>query len=174
MVALMLGIITDYSIFFLTGMQRRLRLGESDHDAARSAVREYLPIVVTAGLTVACGVAALVVARSGLFRELGPGLAVTVLVGLLVAVLLGARAAGCARASGALAELDTSRTRRSAVGGRARRDQLFGAGFPADHAGERSAAGCDGGGGRRAGPRIGGGAVAGAAGRGGADRVTAR
>ena len=87
-VALMLGIITDYSIFFLTGMQRRLRLGESDQDAARSAVREYLPIVVTAGLTVACGVAALVVAESGLFRELGPGLAVTVLVGLLVAVLL--------------------------------------------------------------------------------------
>ena len=69
-------------------MQRRLRLGESDHDAARSAVREYLPIVVTAGLTVACGVAALIVAESGLFRELGPGLAVTVLVGLLVAVLV--------------------------------------------------------------------------------------
>ena len=28
-VALMLGITTDYSIFFLTGMQRRLRLGAS-------------------------------------------------------------------------------------------------------------------------------------------------
>ena len=87
-VALMLGITTDYSIFFLTGMQRRLRIGEPDREAARGAVREYLPIVLTAGFTVACGVAALVVAEFGLFRELGPGLAVTVLVGLAVAVLV--------------------------------------------------------------------------------------
>ena len=87
-VALMLGITTDYSIFFLTGMQRRLRAGASDRDAVRGAVREYLPIVLTAGFIVACGVAALVVADSGLFRELGPGLAVTVLVGLAVAVLV--------------------------------------------------------------------------------------
>ncbi len=87
-VALMLGITTDYSIFFLTGMQRRLQLDASDRDAARGAVQEYLPIVLTAGFTVACGVAALVVAESGLFRELGPGLAVTVLVGLVVAVLV--------------------------------------------------------------------------------------
>ena len=87
-VALMLGITTDYSIFFLTGMQRRLQFGASDRDAAQRAVQEYLPIVVTAGFTVACGVAALVVAESGLFKELGPGLAVTVLVGSTVAVLL--------------------------------------------------------------------------------------
>lgn len=87
-VALMLGIITDYSIFFLIGMQRRLLRGEPDRAAARGAVGEYLPIVLTAGLTVACGVAALVVAEFGLFRELGPGLAVTVLVGLVVAVLV--------------------------------------------------------------------------------------
>lgn len=85
-VALMLGITTDYTIFFLSGLQRRLRSGERNPGAARGAVREYLPIVLTAGFTVACGVAALVVARSGLFRELGPGLAVTVLVGLAVAV----------------------------------------------------------------------------------------
>ncbi len=85
-VALILGITTDYSIFFLSGLQHRLRAGETDRAATRGAVREYLPIVVTAGFTVACGVAALVVARSGLFRELGPGLAVTVLVGLGVAI----------------------------------------------------------------------------------------
>lgn len=84
-VALMLGITTDYSIFFLSGL-RRLRSGERNPGATLGAVREYLPIVLTAGFTVACGVAALVVARSGLFRALGPGLAVTVLVGLAVAV----------------------------------------------------------------------------------------
>ncbi|HZE00774.1 MAG TPA: MMPL family transporter [Pseudonocardiaceae bacterium] len=56
--------------------------------ATRAAVREYLPIVATAGIIVAAGVAALVVAESELFRAFGPGLAVTVLVGLLVAVVL--------------------------------------------------------------------------------------
>ncbi len=86
-VALILGITTDYSIFFLAGLQGRLREGEHNPKATLAAVREYLPIVLTAGLTVASGVAALVVARSGLFRELGPGLAVAVLVGLAVAVV---------------------------------------------------------------------------------------
>ncbi len=85
-VALILGITTDYSIFFLAGLQGRLRAGERNPGATVAAVREYLPIVTTAGLTVACGVAGLVVARTGLFRELGPGLAVAVLVGLIVAI----------------------------------------------------------------------------------------
>ncbi len=85
-VALILGITTDYSIFFLAGLQGRLRAGGRNPAATAAAVREYLPIVVTAGLTVACGVAGLVVARSGLFRELGPALAVSVLVGLIVAI----------------------------------------------------------------------------------------
>ncbi len=85
-VALILGITTDYCIFFFAGLQGRLRAGGRNPAATVAAVREYLPIVVTAGLTVACGVAGLVAARSGLFRELGPALAVTVLVGLLVAI----------------------------------------------------------------------------------------
>ncbi|OLT05639.1 hypothetical protein BJF90_00995 [Pseudonocardia sp. CNS-004] len=83
-VALMLGISTDYSIFFLSGMQRRLRAGTAPRAAAREAVAEYLPIVVVAGLTVAAGVATLAVAESALFRAFGPGLALTVLVGLAV------------------------------------------------------------------------------------------
>jgi RND superfamily putative drug exporter len=81
-VALMLGISTDYSIFFLSGMQRRLREGRTGRDAAREAVTEYLPIVAVAGLTVAAGVATLAVAESALFRAFGPGLALTVLIGL--------------------------------------------------------------------------------------------
>ena len=87
-IALMLGIITDYSIFFLSGTRRRLQAGQTNTMATRAAVREYLPIVATAGIIVAAGVAALVVAESELFRAFGPGLAVTVLVGLLVAVVL--------------------------------------------------------------------------------------
>jgi RND superfamily putative drug exporter len=87
-IALMLGIITDYSIFFLSGARRRLQAGQTNPATTREAVREYLPIVLTAGIIVAAGVAALIVANSELFRAFGPGLAVTVVVGLLVAVVL--------------------------------------------------------------------------------------
>lgn len=87
-VALMLGITTDYSIFFLSGLRRRLQAGQSNRTATRDAVAEYLAIVLAAGVIVAAGVAALVVAESDVFRAFGPGLAVTVLVGLVVAVVL--------------------------------------------------------------------------------------
>ncbi len=91
-VALILGITTDYSIFFLSGLQRRLREGVAERTAVRVAVREavaeYLPIVVVAGLTVTAGVATLLVADSALFRAFGPGLAVTVLAGLAVSITI--------------------------------------------------------------------------------------
>ncbi len=87
-VALMLGITTDYSIFFLSGLRRRLRAGQTNPAATRDAVGEYLAIVMAAGVIVAAGVAALVVAESDVFRAFGPGLAVTVLVGLVVAVVM--------------------------------------------------------------------------------------
>ncbi|WP_214370277.1 MMPL family transporter [Pseudonocardia sp. H11422] len=87
-VALMLGITTDYSIFFLSGLQRRLREGRSGRGAVRDGVAEYLPIVVVAGLTVAAGVATLLVAESALFQAFGPGLAITVLIGLVVSMTM--------------------------------------------------------------------------------------
>jgi putative drug exporter of the RND superfamily len=87
-VALMLGITTDYSIFFLSGLRRRLQAGQTNPAATKDAVAEYLAIVLAAGVIVAAGVAALVVAKSDVFRAFGPGLAVTVLVGLAVAVVL--------------------------------------------------------------------------------------
>ncbi|HEX6401656.1 MAG TPA: MMPL family transporter [Pseudonocardiaceae bacterium] len=88
LIALMLGITTDYSIFFLSGLRRQLRAGQTNPAATRQAVGEYVAIVLTAGLTVAAGVAALVVAKSAIFHAFGPGLAVTVLVGLAVALIL--------------------------------------------------------------------------------------
>lgn len=87
-VALTLGIATDYTVFFLSGLQRRLRAGERNPRATRGAVAEYLPIVIAAGLTVGAGVATLIVAESGLFRAFGPGLAITVVVTLAVSVTL--------------------------------------------------------------------------------------
>ncbi|MFP5316674.1 MAG: MMPL family transporter [Acidimicrobiia bacterium] len=86
MVALLLGIVTDYSIFYLWGVKDRLTAGESRFDAARRSTAEFTPIVLVAGLTVAAGSLALLTARVGLFRTFGPGMATTILVSLAVAI----------------------------------------------------------------------------------------
>jgi RND superfamily putative drug exporter len=87
-VVLLLGLVTDYSIFFLSETRRRLRAGDERLPAARAAVAEVAPIVVTAGLIVAAGTAALVVGHLQFFRAFGPGLAATTLITLAVAVTL--------------------------------------------------------------------------------------
>jgi len=88
LVALVLGITTDYSIFFLSGLELRLREGLDGRRGTREAVAEYLPTVLVAGLTVTAGVLALAVAETSMFRAFGPGLAITVLAGLVVSVTL--------------------------------------------------------------------------------------
>jgi RND superfamily putative drug exporter len=86
--ALLLGVVTDYSLFYLFGVRRRLEMGEDPHQAARTAARAYAPIVATAGFTVAAGTASLLVGRIDFFRSFGPGLALTALVGMVVAMTL--------------------------------------------------------------------------------------
>jgi putative drug exporter of the RND superfamily len=88
MVVLLLGIVTDYSIFFLEHARRRLREGNDARDAARHSASELISIIATAGLVVAVGSAALLVAGLETYRTLGPGLALTVLVGLAVSITL--------------------------------------------------------------------------------------
>ena len=87
-VVLLLGIVTDYAIFYLTGFRARLEAGEPRGRAARATTVEYSPIIFTAGLTVAAGTLALVAARQPFFRDFGPGLALSVVIGLVVAVTL--------------------------------------------------------------------------------------
>ena len=87
-VALLLGVVTDYCILFLSGARHRAAPQTSGRAAARLATRDFAPIVAVAGVTVAAGTAALVVARSALFRGFGPGMALTVLVGLVVSLTL--------------------------------------------------------------------------------------
>jgi putative drug exporter of the RND superfamily len=87
-VVLLLGLVTDYAIFFLSGMRRRLRLGEERIPAARATVVEVAPIVFTAGLIVAAGTAALVAGKLDFFRAFGPGLALTTLISMVVAITL--------------------------------------------------------------------------------------
>ena len=88
LVVLLLGVVTDYAVFFLHGMRERLDAGDRRIDAARQAAAEYLPIVVTAGLIVAGGTASLVAGELEFFRAFGPGMALTVLVSLGVAITL--------------------------------------------------------------------------------------
>lgn len=83
---LLLGIVTDYAIFFLSGLRHRLNAGEDRLAAARGTAVEFTPIVLAAGLVVAAGTASLLAAQLEFFRVFGPGLALTVLVGLAVAV----------------------------------------------------------------------------------------
>ena len=84
-VVLLFGVITDYCIFLLSRFRRLIADGLSPRDAATLATRDLLPTILTAGLTVAAASSALVVAQLSFFRAFGPGLAVAVLVGVLVA-----------------------------------------------------------------------------------------
>jgi putative drug exporter of the RND superfamily len=88
LIVLLLGVTTDYCVFFLAGMRSRLAEGASRLQAARDSTAGSAPIVLAAGLIVAAGTGALVVARGGLLRAFGPGLAVTVLVSMVVSLTL--------------------------------------------------------------------------------------
>ena len=81
-VALTLGIVTDYTIFFLSACRRELAGGASRLDAARRSCTAVAPIVATAGLIVVAGTGALVVGELEFFRAFGPALALTSAVSL--------------------------------------------------------------------------------------------
>ncbi len=83
-VVLLFGVVTDYSIFFLSRYRRHLRRRAPARDAARLAASEVIGIVLVAGLVVAVSTGALVFAQLSFFRVFGPALAVAVLVGALV------------------------------------------------------------------------------------------
>jgi putative drug exporter of the RND superfamily len=86
LVALLLGLTTDYAVFFLSATRKRLEAGEQRIEAVQHAARSVMPIVVVAGLIVTLGSASLVVGKLGFFRAFGPGMAVTVATTLLVTV----------------------------------------------------------------------------------------
>ena len=87
-VALMLGIVTDYSVFYFSSAREALRDGLPAREAVRRSTLLNTPIVLTAGAVVSFGVASLVLGTLGFFRSFGPGMAITVATGLLVSVLL--------------------------------------------------------------------------------------
>ncbi|TYP89564.1 MMPL family transporter [Blastococcus xanthinilyticus] len=86
--ALLIGVVTDYCVLFFSGMRRHLEAGMTPKEAARRTVTTDGPIVAVAGLTVAAGTAALLVADFELFRAFGPALSLTVVVGVAVSLTL--------------------------------------------------------------------------------------
>lgn len=88
LVALLLGVVTDYVVFYLAAARRQLAAGESRLDAARHATARYTPIVAVAGATAAAGTGALIVADAPTFRAFGPGMALAILIGVVVSVTL--------------------------------------------------------------------------------------
>src|SRR5262249_35656358 len=64
-VVLLLAVVTDSSVFLLSGMLGRLRAGEEPRRAARNATAQVLPIIMTAGLVIAAGLATLRLASIG-------------------------------------------------------------------------------------------------------------
>jgi RND superfamily putative drug exporter len=85
-VALTLGVVTDYTIFFLAACRRELAGGASRLDAARRSCTAVVPIVATAGLIVVAGTGALVVGELEFFRAFGPALALTAGISLAVSI----------------------------------------------------------------------------------------
>jgi putative drug exporter of the RND superfamily len=89
LVVLLLGVTTDYTVFFMSGMRTRLAEGLPRVQAARVTTAEFSPIILAAGLLVTAGTAALSVAHMQLIRAFGPALAITVLTSMVVSMTLG-------------------------------------------------------------------------------------
>jgi putative drug exporter of the RND superfamily len=87
-VALTLGIVTDYAVFYLSSTRRSLVEGLPRVQAARAAALRVGPIVATAGLIVVAGTASLLIGELEFFRAFGPALALTAAVALVVAITL--------------------------------------------------------------------------------------
>jgi RND superfamily putative drug exporter len=87
MVVLLLGVMTDYSVFFLSSMRDRLRSGAPPKDAVQRATAQVAPIVVMAGLLVAASLATLWLASIDFVQMLGPATAIVVLVGATISIV---------------------------------------------------------------------------------------
>lgn len=88
LLALLLGVVTDYCVLFFAAFRDELDAGTDSVTSARNALRLNGSVVAVAGLTVAGGTIALLAAPFEIFRALGPALALTVLVGLALCLTL--------------------------------------------------------------------------------------
>ncbi|HYI19476.1 MAG TPA: MMPL family transporter [Solirubrobacteraceae bacterium] len=84
-VVLILGLVTDYAVFYLSAFRDAWgREGGSRFAAMRAATAGTSRVVLTAGVIVAAGTASLVAGELDFFRAFGPGLAITALISVAV------------------------------------------------------------------------------------------
>jgi len=88
LVALLLGVVTDYTIFYVTGYATALAEGGGRRATVRRAVLSHTHIVLAAGFTVAAGTLTMMVAETPFYRAFGPSMAITILIGLSVSITL--------------------------------------------------------------------------------------
>jgi RND superfamily putative drug exporter len=88
LLALLLGVVTDYCVLFFAAFRDELDTGTDAVTSTRNALRLNGSVVAVAGLTVAGGTIALLAAPFEIFRALGPALSLTVLVGLALCLTL--------------------------------------------------------------------------------------
>jgi RND superfamily putative drug exporter len=82
------GIGTDYILFFLFRYRERLREGEEKRAAVAHAIERAGEAIASAGGAVIVAFMALVLSSLGIFRSIGPALAIAVAVTLLAALTL--------------------------------------------------------------------------------------
>jgi putative drug exporter of the RND superfamily len=88
LVVVLYGIGTDYILFFLFRYRERLREGEEKRSAVAHAIERAGEAIASAGGAVIVAFMALVLSSLGIFRSIGPALAIAVAVTLLAALTL--------------------------------------------------------------------------------------
>ena len=88
LVALVLGIVTDYVVFYLANAEAKTLQGRTRLEAAQAATAETTPIVLAGGSILIASFLVLRIARAQVLQELGPALAIAVAAAVLVAVTL--------------------------------------------------------------------------------------
>jgi len=88
LVVVLYGIGTDYILFFLFRYRERLREGEEKRSAVAHALERAGEAIASAGGAVIVAFLALVLSSLGVFRSIGPALAIAVAVTLLAAMTL--------------------------------------------------------------------------------------
>ena len=88
LIVVLYGIGTDYILFFLFRYRERLREGDDSKSAVAHAVERAGEAIASAGGAVIVSFMALVLSSLGIFRSIGPALAIAVFVTVLAALTL--------------------------------------------------------------------------------------
>lgn len=85
-VALLFGTLTDYVVFLTSSWRRKLAEGADPRQAAIEASAALLPVILAAALMIAGALATMMLSGVSFLSSFGPGMAISVLIGALVAV----------------------------------------------------------------------------------------